>query len=819
MDGLWTDIKYGARVLLKNPGFTLVVMLTLGLGIGANTTIFSVVNSLLLRPLPVEGADRLVVLGVTHEGNDDPHPPAYLDFVDYRSQSDAFDALTGYALGFVGLSADDRTERIFVTYVAPNYFDMLGVQPAAGRLIHAPEGQVPGADPVVVLGYSYWRKRFGADPGVVGKPVKMNGQAFTIVGVTPEGFHGAYALVDPDVYVPLGMATLDAGYRNLLTSREEHQFRTLGRLKPGVSLGQAQASLDVIANQLQTEYPDTNKTVRVHVFPEVQARPEPNSANENPIAAAVFLLLAGVVLLVACVNVANLLLVRATVRQKELAIRAALGAGPQRLLAQMLTESALLAGLGGVAGAAFGWWGSRLLQSIRLPHDIPLRFDLSFDWRVFAYAGAAALAAGIVAGLLPAFRAARTNLNDTLREGGRSQMAGAGRHRTRNVLVVAQVTGSVVLLVAAGLFVRSLGNARSMDLGFDPQGVMNFSMDVSQLGYDEVRGRAFFKQLERRVRALPGVEEVALAHSYPMGYYSLSGYVLAEGHGLAQEERRPIAGYNKVSPGYFVTMRIPILQGRRFTPDDSEHSRPVAVVNELMADRLWPGQDPVGRRFSISGPQGPFLEVVGVSEDGKYNWIFQDPEMYFFVPIAQHYDPLRVLHVRTTVPPETLSVAVQREIRALDADLSVYDAMTMAQSLEGGNGFFLIRMGALFAGALGLLGLLLAVVGVYGVVSSAANQRTYEIGIRMALGAQRGDILRMIVGQGLVLVGIGLVLGIAASFGLGKFIANMLFGISAHDPATFAGVVMLLGAVALLACYIPARRATRVDPLIALRYE
>jgi putative ABC transport system permease protein len=466
-----------------------------------------------------------------------------------------------------------------------------------------------------------------------------------------------------------------------------------------------------------------------------------------------------------------------------------------------------------------GLWVSRLLESVRLPGDLPFRFDFGFDWRVFGFITLIAGAVGVIVGLIPAFRASRTNLNDTLREGGRALSAGAGRHRIRNVLVVAQVAVSLLLLVAAGLFVRSLGNAQSVDLGFDPRGVVNVSTNPDLQGYTEERARSFYRTLLERARALPGVESASLAHSSPMGYYNLGEYLNIEGQEVAPDARRPVAGYNLISIGYLKTMRIPLLRGRDFTAEDNPASRPVAIVNEYMARKFWPDQDPIGKRFSMSGAQGPFIEIVGVTKNGKYQWIFQDVESYFFLPIEQKFNALQVLQARTSVPPSSLVMALQKEIRALDPSLPVYDVMTMEEGLNGGNGFFLIRMGALIAGVLGMLGLALAIVGVYGVVSYAASQRTHEIGVRLALGAQRGDILKLVVGQGLLLVSIGVVIGLGLAFALSRFMANLLFGLSAQDPLTFGGVAALLGLIALVACLIPAQRATRVDPVIALRYE
>ena len=819
MGTLWQDVRQGLRVLGKAPAFTIAVALTLGLGIGANAAVFSIINALMLRPLHVADPANLYVLSVTHQDNDQPHQVSWADYIDYRDRAGVFSDVAAYQIDFAGLSADNRADRIAVGYVTGNFFTMLGVAPRAGRLILPDEGKKFGADPVIVLGHSYWKKRFNADPSVVGRHVQVNGRPFTVAGVVPETFYGVYALVEFDGYMPFGMISPEQAYRETIARRDNHDLRVIGRLRPGVSFARAQAGVELLSRQLEQQYPETNETVRARLIPERLARPEPNAADSNPFVAGVFMLLVGLVLLVACVNVVNLMMVRATVRQRELAVRAALGAGRRRLVRQLLTESLLLAAAGGLAGAAIGAWLSNLLSRITLPADLPIRFDLAFDWRVFAYVAAVAMGTGVIVGLIPALRASRTDLNEVLREGGRSMAEGGGRQYVRSALVIAQVAVSLVLLVAAALFVRSVQRAQSVDLGFDPSHVINVSMDVSQQGYDEARGRAFYREVEARVRAIPGVESMSYAYSVPFGYYNSAEYVEAEGQPVPTGQRKPSAGYNMVGPDYFTTMRVPIARGRAFTAQDDERARPVAIVNELLAQRFWPGQDPIGKRFRMDGSNTQWLEVVGLTKSGKYNYIFEDPSLYFFAPIAQQYRALRVIHVRTAGAPEALAPAIQREVRALNPDLPVYDVRSMEKMLQGPNGFFLLRIGALFGGALGVLGLALALVGIYGVVSYAASQRTQEIGVRMALGAQRGDILRLVVGRGLLLIGIGVAVGLGASFGVARLLSNLLFGVSPTDPITFVGVPLVLGGMALLASYVPALRATRIDPMRALRAE
>jgi len=818
METIWQDIKHGARVLRKSPAFTLVAVLTLALGIGANAAIFSIVNAFLLRPLPVPNPEQLVFVANSHPENLEPHRISYLDYQDYSGQSDAFTDLAAYKIDFVGISADGHAERAFTAFVSGNYFSMLGITPELGRLILPTEGKTQGADPVVVLGNEYWRKRFGGDRSVIGKAVTVNGHPFTIIGVVPASFHGTFALGETQAYIPMGMAVIDPFSKDLFTKRDAHEVLAIGRMKPGITPASAQASVQVIASAIEKQNPATNKGIRIHVMPEHLARPEPQSAAQTPLVASVFLGLVGLVLLVACVNVVNLLLSRATGRSKELAIRAALGAGRARLVRQMLTECLLLSLLGGLTGAAAGMWASRALSRITLPGDIPFRLDFSFDWRVFGYSTLIALVAGLVAGLVPALRAARTDVHDAMREGGRGT-AGDGHHRLRDLLVVAQVAGCLVLLIAAGLFVRSLGHARSVELGLQPDHLLLLSMDPSQQGYDEAHGRALFKQVEERVRALPGVEAATTSFTFPMNYDNQNAYVRTEGQSVEDGKRNPVALYNDVSSDYFETMKTRILRGRALTLADQDSPLRVAVVNETMARKLWPNADPIGKHFYYDAAEGKPIEVVGVSKDGKYGWMFEDPTPYFYMPVGQDYRSERVLQIRTVGAPQDMALTALKEIHAIDANLPVFDVMTMEQALDGGNGFFLLNMGAGFAAVLGGLGLILAVIGVYGVVAYAASRRTNEIGIRMALGADRGNILLMVLRQGFGVVLVGIGAGVVVALGLARLLSNMLFGIRPTDPLTFSTVTIVLALAAVAACYLPAHRATRVDPLVALRHE
>jgi putative ABC transport system permease protein len=816
---LWQDIHYGLRMLRKNPGFTLMAVLTLALGIGANTAIFSLGNVFMFRPLPVKDAGRLTVVAVQYRADADPNQLSYLDYVDYRKQSDVFTDMTFYDLNLAGLGYRGHADRIIMAYVPSNFFTMLGLHPALGRLIAPGEGDEPKTGPVVVLGHSYWVRRFGGDPGVIGSSVTLDGQMATVIGVVPEEFRGPYNIVELDAYAPIGMYAMASGNSSFFTDRRDFELRVLATLKPGVTTKQAEAALNVIAKRLAREYPQVDQGEMARVIPERLARPEPAVANSMPLVTTIFLVMVGLVLLVACFNVANLLLARAVVREKEMAVRAAMGASRARLIRQMLTESVLLAIAGAVGGALMGNWVIRVLERLRPLGDFHLRLAFTFDWRVFSYVAGVALAAGIVAGLAPALRISRANLNDTLREGGRGLIGGARRHWLRHGLVVAQVAGSLIVLVAAGLFTRSLTNAESIDLGYDPHNVLNLSLEPKLQGYDQPRAEAFFRELLSRAKALPGVESASLAFSIPLGYYGEGAGVYAEGQALPPNKRVPGAGYNCVTPDYFSTLRMRILKGRAFAEADTSTSPPVAIVNQTMAERLWPGQDAIGRRFSTQGASGPLVTVVGMVRDAKLQGLLDAPGNFFYLPQTQKYKSTHVLQLHTLVPPQSLIVPAEALVRELDPNLPVYDVMTMEQAVAGANGYFLFKVGAAFAGSLGALGLLLAVVGVYGVVSYAASQRMHEIGIRLALGARPRSVLGLVMRQAVVLVGAGVGLGVLAALMVSRILVSLLVGVPSYDPLTFITVSALMLAVALLACYIPARRAARVDPMVALRYE
>jgi predicted permease len=820
LQDLLQDIQYGLRILRKSPGVTVVVVIAIALGVGANTAIFSVVNGFLLRPLPVPSPEQIMVLAIQQEGAPVGSSGfSYPEFVDFRKQADTVADIFGIVLGTVQFTANDQSEECSANYVSGNFFSALGLQPAAGRLYLPSEAETPGEPLVVVLGYGYWQKILHGDPRAIGKQILINGKSATIIGVVPRQFQGMYSIFETQVYLPMSAMLQEESASLFWDNRDRRGILAFGRLKPGISLRQTQSSLDVITARLARQYPATDKWFTVRAISEKSARPIPYANNFFVAVSGLFLVLAAFVLLLACMNVENILLARGSARQREMAIRAALGAGRARLIRQMLTESVLLAILGGAAGILLGMWAGRLTSSIHL-QSLPLHVNASFDWRVFAFAAASALLTGLVVGLLPALRASSADVNSVLHDGGQRDSFGIHHPGFRNFLVVAQVAGSFTLLVVAGLFVRSLQKVQAFDLGFDPSHLLNVTLDPTQAGYDEPRAVAFYREIESQVRSLPGVQSASLASYVPMGGFPNGRPVSLEGRPTPPGRQAPSVLSNSVDPPYLETMHIPLLRGRIFTESDSETAPRVAIINQTMAARFWPREDPIGKRFSMEdGDAGPFMEVVGVTANGKYKTVGEDAEPFFYVPLAQNFVSKLALQIRTLGPPEQFAAPVKEQITQLAPDLAIVDIETMNQLLAGAFGFFAFRLAATLAAALGVIGLILAVVGVYGVVSFAASQRTREMGIRMALGSSSRDILNLVWLQGVRLVIAGIVIGSAAAWILTRAMTHLLAEISASDPVTYIMVAVVLAAVALFACYIPARRAMKVDPMVALRYE
>ncbi|MGB7025389.1 MAG: ABC transporter permease [Candidatus Acidiferrales bacterium] len=813
------DICFALRMLRKSPGFTAVAVLTLALGIGANTAIFSLVDCLVVRPLPVDHPAQVAFLISSWNGRGLRTAFSYPDFQEIRKQTaNIFSDLSAFRMFQMdGLTVDGKSESMWSSYVTGNFFGQMGIKPTLGRFILPSEGNAAGADSVLVLSYSYWKSRFNADPNIIGQKASINGRPITIVGVAPAGFHGPTSLIDIQGYMPLGMAvTLKDAPPDLFTTREDANLALIARLRPEVSLQEAQSALNVVAKRLSEKFHGRMTLSALHLGPAGLAI-NPTNPGALSLVSAIFLILPASVLVLACMNLANLFLVRAATRQREMAMRAALGATRSRLIRQLLTESLLLAAIGCAAGIILGVAASSTFSSIPLHTSLPTILDFRFDWRVFTYALAAAVLTGVLVGIVPALRAARTDVNEILHEGGRTSTG--GRQRLRSALVMAQVAGALVLLIVAGLFVRSLEKMQHTDLGFDPNHVLNLSIDAHESGYGEMQAREFQKTLLDRARVLPGIESASLAASVPMGYNDSDASLEIDGYQPPKEQKKPVAGFNAVSSEYFETMRIPLLRGRDISDSDNRNSQHVAIINQAMADRYWQGQDPIGRHFTATYDPSHPIEVIGIVKNSYEDDIFEQNVPFFFLPLAQNYNSYTTLQVRTATAPEAMAREVTGLIHSLEPTMPVFDVQPMTTALETVNGFLLYQFAAAIAASLGILGLILAVVGVYGVISYAAAQRTHEIGIRLALGARPMQILKMIFRQGFVIVGAGVLVGIFSAVAMARLVGNLLFGVSPGDLLTYVSATVLLAVIALLACYIPARRAMRVDPMVALRYE
>ena len=821
-DALIQDVRFGLRMLRKSPGFTFVAVLTIALGIGANTAIFSMVDWLILRPLPVKDPGQLAYLVVQRSDGGYENGFSYPNLVDIRKESaSVFSSLAGVEpFQMDGMSVDGNNTPIWTNYVTGDFFELLGIRPALGRFILPTEGAVAGADPVLVIGYSFWQTRFGGDSNIVGKKVSINGEPVTIIGVAPKGFHGALAILDTQGYLPLGMAATNLVNKSdfLVNRQDSVDLILIARLKPGISVAAARPALDVAAKRIAQEYPQIDHWKSMRAAALGAAPPSADPSNPLGVIAGIFLVLAGLVLLLACMNVASLLLVRAGVRGRELAVRSALGAARARLLRQMFTESILLAALGCAGGIALGFLASRAFGAMNLRSAIPVVLNFQFSWHVFAYAIGAALLTGVAVGIAPALRASRVNLNEVLHQGGRT--ATGTQQRMRAALVVAEVSGSLVLLIAAGLFSRSLSMVQRVDLGFDPSHVLNLSMDPHEAGYTDVRGGQLFHELLERVRSLPGVQSASIAGSVPLGLYSYGDGLKIDGYQPPKDQPPAGAGLNSVSPGYFETMHIPLLRGRNFFESDDQNAPRVAIINETMASRYWPNQNPIGRSFVRNEEPGHAVQVVGIVKDSRTSGISDTIGPYLYVPFAQKYMKPATLQIRTAAAdPASMSQAILGVIRSLEPAMPVFDVQTMTAALDTPNGTLLYEMGAALAGGLGVLGLLLAVVGVYGVVSYSAAQRTQEIGIRIALGARPSEIVTMVLRQGLVIIALGVALGVVLAAATSQLMSDLLVGVRPLDPLTYGGASLFLILIALTASYVPARRAMKVDPLVALRYE
>ena len=812
------DLRYGARMLVKQPGFTLVAILTLALGIGANTAIFSVVNTVLLAPPLAAQPEQLFRILKIH-GN-------FFSFPTYRDLAEgtqSFSMLAAHNAGHMNLKQGETIGKVFGEFVTGNFFPAIGIRAAFGRSFGTETDGVPGAHPVVVMSYGLWQRRFGSDAGLVGQTIALNGHQMTVIGIMPKEFRGVWPHgVAPELWAPITMYPQLRPGMDDFSDRGRESVNVFGRLKPGVSPAQAQADLSLVARRLVETYPltdaDRNRNLEgTRLYP-IDRAPEV-MMRVLSVFIGLVTVIAGLVLLLVCANVANLLLSRAVLRRQEVAIRLALGASRWRLMRQFLTESALLALAGGVAGCLLAAWLTYLLRSFQLPIPIPIELNASMDSGVLGFTLAVSSLSGLLFGLAPAWHAIKLDLVPMLKDDRRGGGGRRSRLSMRNLLVISQVAGSLVLLICAGLFARSLQNVHNFDPGFETERVLTVPLDLVAGGYNEVRGKLFYRQLLDQFEHAPGVQSASLAEFIPLKTEGIrdSGVVI---EGINQPGLDiPWLLLNTVGPRYFKTMDIPVLAGREFNYQDSEGATPVVIVNETMAKRFWPGQSPVGRRMRLSERNNvlsPFYEIVGVVKDSLYRGLSAEPQSFFYLSALQNYREQMALHVRTVADPSLLRNAVRDRILALDKGLFV-EVTTMRENLA--TRFLFPRIAATVLGLVGLFGLSLAIVGIYGVISYAVSQRTGEIGLRMALGAQSRDILRLMIGQGMKLTVIGIGLGAIIALGLSRLLSRLLIGVSAADPLTFFVVPILLTIIAFIACWIPAQRAMKVDPMSALRCE
>ncbi|HEX8650240.1 MAG TPA: ABC transporter permease [Pyrinomonadaceae bacterium] len=835
IEDLWQDLRYGVRMLVKKPGFALIAVVTLALGIGANTTIFSLVNATLLRQLPLTEPESLAYVFSGNPGS--PYSNAsYPDYAEFRDQNQVFSGLAAWGGIMASLNSNDQTDLVTGAIVSGNFFDVIGVRAALGRAISSEDDRTPGAHAVAVISHGLWQSRFGGVAGVIGQQISLNGQAFTIIGVLPAEYKSVVQDRVDDLYVPMMMQAVmrppRAGYSgemnpDLLKVRRNRWLWMIGRLRPGITIEQAQASLIPITKQQEQLFPETNRNRLLTLTRVIDGDPENRSSLLS--VAALLLSVVGIVLLIACANVANLLLARAAARRKEIAVRLALGASRRRLVRQLLTESLLLSLLGGAAGLLLAVWATDLLKAAPPPPGVlPVNLDFSLDGRVLIFTLALSAMTGLLFGIAPALQASRPDLVATLKNESPALGNNLRRLNLRNALVMAQVALSFVLLIGAGLFLRSLWRAQAIEPGFDESRLLTAPLSINLLRYTQTQGREFYRQAIERVEGLPGVESASLARIIPLSGGSSIRSLLVEGRagpgndfrsegtraGAANDDAISVS---VVGPRYFQTVGISLLKGRDFNQLDTENRPGVVIVNETFVRHHFGGQEALGKRLSVDGAQGPWREIVGIVGDSKYMTLGEAATPFAYLPLAQNHETGMTLLVRTRGEPADLAAQVRQTVQSLERNLPVTNVRTMTELI--GNSLYAARMGAVLIGVFGGLALLLAAVGLYGVMAYAVSQRTREIGIRMALGAQRSDVLRLVLREGMTLVAIGAVLGLIGAVVMSRLLVSFLYGVSPVDSATFVATAAVLAVVAFVANFIPARRAMKVDPLVALRYE
>ena len=819
------DLRGGLRMLKKSPGFTFVAVLSLALGIGANTAIFTIINAVFLHPLPVEEPSRLAEM-FTHDtrtvnanANFQLTGTSLPNYEDYRDQNTVFTGLATVTFPIpLNWGGQAEPQQLNASLVSGNFFDVLGVKPYRGRTFIADGDKKLGANAEVVLSYSLWARRFGSDDKRIGQTISLNGTPYTVVGVASPSFKGIVSLGRPDVlWIPISMRdyVLTGQLKDWENNRRFRWLSIVGRLKPEVGVQQAQAAMKAVAASLEKEYPRDNKGRTVELYSLNESALGINQRRQFSLAGGVLMSVVGLVLLIACVNLANLLLAQAAKREKELSIRAAMGAGRSRLVRQLLTESTVLSLMGGLAGLLVAYWGRNVLWSFRPPFLLEGSIDLSFDPRVLGFTVVISLLTGLVFGIIPAIKASRTDINEVLKVSGRGGALSWTHNRLRGLLVISEIALALVALVGSGLFLRSMQNAQQFNPGFESQNLFQLLFDLGALRYDADHGQQFFRDVIERAKSVPGVVDASVSSNGVFGG-GIAGTIFREGEQTDPNKGGTLVNFDDVTPGHFETMRIPLLRGRDFTDFDRENTTPVVVINEAMAKIVWPGEEALGKRFAIVNTTN-LLQVVGVVGTTVIGQIGEDPQPVAYFPMRQQYSPFATLVVRTTGNPEPLLGTVRTQVQQIDKNLAFTNGQTVQQIL--GQGLWAARMGAALLGLFGALALLLASIGIYGVLAYSVAQRTSEIGLRMALGAQPRQVLGLVLKQGMLLALIGASLGILVALPVARLASGLLYGVSATDPLTYAAITLLLMSVALLACYLPARRATRIDPLVALRVD
>jgi predicted permease len=820
MNAILNDLRFAVRLLSRNPGLTLVAVLSLGLGIGANTTIFTLVNEVFLRPLPLEAPDRLVSVFTTDERNRQNAFGAFMptsrpNFEDLRDGNEVFESLVAHGFTGVSLSGNGEPEQVPAEIVSTGYFRTLGAPTAVGRGFVPDEEHTVGASPVTVLSYGLWQRRYGGDPAIVGRTITINGRAFTVVGVAGEAFKGTNAIGGGQLWVPFTTfrETTSGFYLDNWDSRRALLFQVTGRLKPGVGLHQARANMSAVAATLASEYANDNSGRSVNLVPLAEATINPAFRGTLVTAGGLLMVIVGLVLLVACANVANLLLARAAARRQEIAVRLSLGASRGRLFRQLLIESTVLGALGGVAGFVIALWARAALQALRPPFLPDDALAMTVDGTVLLFTAAVALATGLLFGLVPALQFSRPDLAVELKDRS-SQPSGSGRRVTaRNALVVAQIALSFVALIGAGLFLRSLDRARAIDPGFDADRLAVLSFDLATQGMPLDAALDRQQRILERVRGIAGVERAAYATTTPLGGGGFSRSVFLEGQDTSDPRNGRLVQVSGVGEGYLATMGIPLMRGRDFTAADTAQSSQVVIINETMARQFWPDQEATGRRFRFFRDE-QITEVIGVARDSKYNFLGEDPQPFIYRPLLQDAQTAVTLTLRSPSPDAALGTT-RAVVQQMEPNMPLVGVFTMANVFD--QALWAPQMGALLLVVFGGLALLLASIGVYGVMAYAVSQRTRELGIRLALGASGSEVRGMVLRQGLTLAALGIAVGLAVALLLTNLVSTLLYDVSATDPVTFTVIPVVLVAVATLAIFIPARRASRVDPVIALR--